>query len=78
MHHLLDPNPALLKQWLTAHGHPAYRGAQVRKWLFERRAKEFGDMTDLPNTLALPAGQTVFANITAITLTSGSVITYAK
>ncbi len=51
MHHLLDPNPALLKQWLIAHGHPAYRGAQVRKWLFERRAKDFGDMTDLPKRL---------------------------
>ncbi len=51
MQSLLDPNPAPLKQWLTDHGYPAYRTAQIRKWLYERRAKDFGDMTDLPKKL---------------------------
>ncbi len=30
---------------------PAYRAGQVRRWLFERRAGSFEDMTDLPKTL---------------------------
>lgn len=48
---LLDPDPAPLQQWLTAHGYPAYRAAQIRKWLYDRRANNFGDMTDLPKKL---------------------------
>ena len=51
MQSLLDPNPAPLKHWLTDHGYPAYRGAQIQKWLYERRAKDFADMTDLPKKL---------------------------
>jgi 23S rRNA (adenine2503-C2)-methyltransferase len=51
MPHLLDPNPAPLKQWLADHGYPAYRAAQIRKWVYERRAKDFVDMSDLPKKL---------------------------
>jgi 23S rRNA (adenine2503-C2)-methyltransferase len=51
MPHLLDPNPAALKQWLIDHGHHVYRAAQIRKWLYERRAKDFADMNDLPKKL---------------------------
>ncbi|WP_254507317.1 23S rRNA (adenine(2503)-C(2))-methyltransferase RlmN [Anatilimnocola floriformis] len=51
MNSLLDPNPAPLKDWLTAHGYPAYRTAQIRKWLYERRAKDIGEMNDLPKKL---------------------------
>ena len=51
MQSLLDPNPAPLKQWLTDHGYPVYRAAQIRKWLYERRAKDFADMSDLPKKL---------------------------
>jgi 23S rRNA (adenine2503-C2)-methyltransferase len=36
---------------MAAHGAPAYRAGQVRKWLFERKAGSFEDMTDLPKQL---------------------------
>lgn len=51
MQSLLNPDPAPLKQWLNEHGYPAYRAAQIRKWLYERRAQDFADMTDLPKKL---------------------------
>ena len=50
MQHLLD----LLDdfpRWLDQHGHPAYRGRQVRQWLFDKRVVEFGEMTNLPTQL---------------------------
>jgi 23S rRNA (adenine2503-C2)-methyltransferase len=49
--HLLEPDFESLNQWLLAHGQPAFRGGQVRKWLFEKRASGFDEMTDLPRTV---------------------------
>jgi len=46
-----DTAPATLATWMAAHGAPAYRAGQVRKWLFERKAGSFEDMTDLPKQL---------------------------
>ncbi|MCH7726165.1 MAG: 23S rRNA (adenine(2503)-C(2))-methyltransferase RlmN [Planctomycetes bacterium] len=51
MIHLLDPNPQPLLAWLSEHGHPPYRAAQIRKWLLQRRAGAFDEMTDLPKSL---------------------------
>jgi 23S rRNA (adenine2503-C2)-methyltransferase len=51
MHHLLDSNPATFKNWFADRGQPAYRAAQVRKWVFERRAQSFAEMNDLPKKL---------------------------
>jgi 23S rRNA (adenine2503-C2)-methyltransferase len=51
MHHLLDSHPSILKSWLAERGQPAYRAAQVRKWVFERRAQSFAGMNDLPKKL---------------------------
>jgi len=51
MKHLLDPSTQDLKNWLRDHGHPEYRGRQIRKWLFEKRTDEFREMTDLPARL---------------------------
>lgn len=51
MRHLLDPDSTALKSWLAERGHPAYRAAQIRKWVFERRALSFADMSDLPKKL---------------------------
>jgi len=48
--HLLEPT-ADLKSWLADRGHPAYRAAQVRKWIYEKRAGSFDEMTDLPKKL---------------------------
>lgn len=49
--HLLQPDPEGLKRWLAERRWPLYRAGQIRKWLFERRAAKFDDMTDLPKAL---------------------------
>jgi 23S rRNA (adenine2503-C2)-methyltransferase len=49
MRHLLDPDGwKSLKAWLAEHGQPAFRAAQIRKWIFEGRAESFAAMSDLP------------------------------
>ena len=37
-----------LADWLTSWHQPAYRGAQVFRWMYARRVREFADMTNLP------------------------------
>ena len=49
--HLLDSLDASLAAWAAENGAPAYRVAQVRRWLFEKRAPDWEAMTDLPKTL---------------------------
>lgn len=51
MLHLLNSIDVQLAPWLKERGQGAYRAGQVRRWLFERRAREFGEMTDLPQGL---------------------------
>src|SRR5687767_4379116 len=51
MHHILEPQPELVTAWLAEQGTPTYRAAQIHRWLFERRAESFEDMTDLPKDL---------------------------
>jgi 23S rRNA (adenine2503-C2)-methyltransferase len=48
---ILGKTPAELREWFVQQGLPAYRAAQVRKWLFSRRAHSFEEMTDLPAEL---------------------------
>ena len=48
---ILEQTPATLRDWFVEHGLPAYRAGQVRKWLFEKRAAAFEQMTDLPVAL---------------------------
>ena len=50
MQHFLDPTSDL-NSWLASRGNPPYRAAQIRKWLFEKRAGGFEEMTDLPKKL---------------------------
>ncbi len=40
-----------LTGWLSRRGHPRYRTDQIRRWIVERRAGSFSDMTDLPREL---------------------------
>jgi 23S rRNA (adenine2503-C2)-methyltransferase len=49
--HLLSSIEEQLAPWLEARGQGGYRLAQIRRWLFERRAREFSEMTDLPHGL---------------------------
>ena len=51
MHHILDPDSTALRDWLAARELPAYRAAQIRRWLFAGRARSFEDMSDLPKEL---------------------------
>ena len=45
--HLLDNASELLRVWFDERGQADYRARQVRRWLFERRAGDWDDMTDL-------------------------------
>jgi 23S rRNA (adenine2503-C2)-methyltransferase len=48
---LLELKPEELTAWLGAHGQPALRARQVRRWLLAGRATSFEQMTDLPRGL---------------------------
>ena len=49
--HLLDLDARVLKSWLTDAGEKAFRAGQIMKWIYQRRAETFGQMTDLPQAL---------------------------
>ena len=51
MRHLLDLSLEELQAWLAEQGLPKYRAAQIRRWLFEHRAADFEEMSDLPKGL---------------------------
>lgn len=51
MKHLLEPENQDLEMWLRDRNQPDFRGRQIRKWLFEKRASDFQQMTDLPTGL---------------------------
>ena len=40
-----------LAAFLDERHHPPYRAQQIRQWLFQRRAREFAEMTNLPREL---------------------------
>jgi 23S rRNA (adenine2503-C2)-methyltransferase len=48
---LLELSPEHLAGWFAGRGLPGYRAAQVRRWLFQKRAGGFDQMTDLPRGL---------------------------
>ena len=45
---LLDSDQIPPAGWLEQNDIPAYRGRQIRRWLFKSRADSFAEMTDLP------------------------------
>ena len=51
MVHLFNAIDELLTPWLKERGQGAYRLGQVRRWLFAQRARDFREMTDLPQAL---------------------------
>ncbi len=44
---LLEQTPDQLRDWFAQHGESAYRAGQVRRWLLQKRAVDFEQMTDL-------------------------------
>tara|TARA_R110002049_G_scaffold2750_2_gene21440 strand:+ start:219931 stop:220953 length:1023 start_codon:yes stop_codon:yes gene_type:complete len=63
---------AELKQWLTEHGHPAFRGNQILGWVYARRATSFQQMSDLPQNLReqLAASFDIFVTVISDAVTS--------
>jgi 23S rRNA (adenine2503-C2)-methyltransferase len=51
MLHLLEQHGPQLQAWFAERGLGGYRAGQVRRWLFQRRAGGFDEMTDLPKTV---------------------------
>nr|MCE2753942.1 23S rRNA (adenine(2503)-C(2))-methyltransferase RlmN [Pirellula sp.] len=51
--HLLDWTTEELANWLVGRGIPKFRAAQIQRWVYQRRAKRFDEMTDLPKDLRL-------------------------
>ena len=49
--HLLNLDSDQLKQWLSEHKQPAFRGKQIQEWLYQRRVFDFQKMTNLPAAL---------------------------
>lgn len=49
--HLLEEFDAGLPKWLSENGQPAYRAAQIKRWVVEQRAADFAEMTNLPKSL---------------------------
>jgi len=49
--HLLDWTTEELASWLGARSIPKFRAAQIQRWIYQRRAKQFEQMTDLPKDL---------------------------
>jgi 23S rRNA (adenine2503-C2)-methyltransferase len=55
--HLLDHFDDTLSAWLAQRSEAAYRAAQVRRWVFEKRAEDFAAMSDLPQPLRAALAQ---------------------
>ncbi len=51
MVHLLNAIDDLLTPWFHDHGQGKYRVGQVRQWLFQQRASNFSEMTNLSQSL---------------------------
>ncbi len=49
--HFLDQTFTDLQQWLADAGEKPFRAGQIWKWVYQRRAESFAQMTDLPNAL---------------------------
>lgn len=48
---LCDLSAEELRGWCAGRGEPEYRAAQIRRWLFAKRAETFEAMADLPRAL---------------------------
>jgi 23S rRNA (adenine2503-C2)-methyltransferase len=49
--HLLNLDRVTLEAWLADLGEPSYRAGQIRRWVFERGAASFDEMTNLSKKL---------------------------
>jgi 23S rRNA (adenine2503-C2)-methyltransferase len=49
--HILNDVDHLLAEWCGARRLPKFRSKQIKQWLFARRARQWQDMTDLPQAV---------------------------
>ncbi len=49
--HVLEDDPGALRRWLQSLDQPAYRAGQILKWVYERGAERFDEMSNLPKAL---------------------------
>ncbi|MEL7337826.1 MAG: 23S rRNA (adenine(2503)-C(2))-methyltransferase RlmN, partial [Planctomycetota bacterium] len=54
--HALSMELSDWKTWVRQAGLPAFRAGQIWRWMWQRRARSFDDMTDLPKTLRQQLG----------------------
>ncbi len=57
MVNLKDLTQQEIESFLVSLGHPSYRGRQLYRWIFSKRARRFDDMTDLPKELRISLSQ---------------------
>ncbi len=62
---LLDIHPDELRNWLAERGQQPMRVKQIRRWVLERRATTFDQMTDLPKGLRVELA-TAFAPLETV------------
>jgi 23S rRNA (adenine2503-C2)-methyltransferase len=48
---LLETTPEKLAEWMAERGFPRFHARQVLRWIFDRRAVDFEQMSDLPKAL---------------------------
>ncbi|MER3414732.1 MAG: 23S rRNA (adenine(2503)-C(2))-methyltransferase RlmN [Gemmataceae bacterium] len=48
---ILSCDPETLAAWLVERGYPRWYAGQIRRWIVEKRATDFGVMSDLPKVL---------------------------
>lgn len=62
-----------LRAWVSeALGEPAYRGTQLAKWIYEKAATDFAQMTDLPAALRTRLNEVAIVTPNTISLTQRS------
>lgn len=67
--HLLDMSPDELKAWLVDHGQKPFRAGQIIHWVFQRRATEFDQMSDLPKSLRSQLAESFRLRVTKVAAT---------
>ena len=49
--HLLGNDSNALQEWLKEQGHPRFRAEQILKWIYEKQARTFAEMSNLAKPL---------------------------
>ncbi len=64
--HLLDLSSDQLEQWLLQHDQKPFRAGQIFHWVFQRRATDFDQMSDLPKSLRTALSESFRLRVTQV------------